>query len=141
MVAERAEPLTLDIPASRLSEVVAVRRWAGEVLGWVGYDSLMDLTLVVTELVSNVYDHALGPCRVRMTHNREPCRIRVEVDDISENPPVVGRSRLGAYRGRGMTMVSALSEEWGFRLRPEGGKTVWAVIDCGADPGEESACE
>jgi hypothetical protein len=54
--------------------------------------------------------------------------VRVEVDDGSPELPVVGRSRLGASRGRGWLLISRLCRSWGADPLPAGGKTVWAVI-------------
>jgi len=107
-----------------------VRRWAVSVLPELDEDHLDDVLLVTTELVTNVFDHAPGAAEVRVRHHRAPCRVRVEVDDESAQPPVLGRSRIAETRGRGVLVVARLSQEWGVRPRADGGKTVWAVVGC-----------
>ncbi|OKI28677.1 hypothetical protein A6A25_30895 [Saccharothrix sp. CB00851] len=112
------------------SELVAVRRWAASALRGLGDAHLSDVLLVATELVANVYDHAPGPSRLRMRHSPQPCRVWIEVDDTSTEMPETGRSRLGEHRGRGLTLIDAIAEDWGVRALPDEGKTVWALIDC-----------
>ncbi|HEY4020337.1 MAG TPA: ATP-binding protein [Pseudonocardiaceae bacterium] len=86
-----------------------------------------DLLLVVTELVANAYEHGAAPRALRLERSDETGQVVVEVDDAAPNPPVLGRSRLGANRGRGLTIVAGVAERWGVRaLRV--GKTVWALL-------------
>ncbi|QFZ19713.1 ATP-binding protein [Saccharothrix syringae] len=113
--------------------LVRVRRWAGDVLADLTDDELGDCMLVVTELVANAYDHGEEPRRVRLHRSSDPCSVRIEVDDGSSGEVVVGRSRLGAHRGRGMVLVANLSACWGVEQR-ERGKTVWAEVACSAPP-------
>ncbi|SDO60607.1 ATP-binding protein [Lentzea jiangxiensis] len=128
-VEEGAGSLALDLPADASTTVGSVRRWLVGVLDGLGEDHLYDVQLIVTELVSNVYDHAPGPGQLRVAHHTQPCRVSVEVDDSSTALPVRGRSRLGGSRGRGIVVVESVSVHWGVRPLPEG-KTVWAVVDC-----------
>ncbi|QFZ24421.1 hypothetical protein EKG83_22400 [Saccharothrix syringae] len=111
--------------------LVRVRRWAGEVLSDLAGDELDGCLLVVTELVSNAYDHGQAPRTVRLHRTPRSCFVRVEVDDAAFGEVVVGRSRLGAQRGRGMVLVVNLSTAWGVD-RHERGKTVWAEVPCAA---------
>ncbi|MBB5957290.1 anti-sigma regulatory factor (Ser/Thr protein kinase) [Saccharothrix tamanrassetensis] len=106
-----------------------VRRWVGEVLADLDEDDRDDCVLVVNELVSNAFDHAVGPRRVRLHWSTGQCFVRVEVDDASPDGLVVGRSRLGGSRGRGLIIVERLSKDWGVDARVTG-KTVWAEISC-----------
>jgi two-component sensor histidine kinase len=84
-----------------------------------------DLLLVVTELVANAYEHGTAPRTLRLERN--DARVVVEVDDGTSSPPVLGRSRLGANRGRGLTIVAGVAERWGVRALLAG-KTVWALL-------------
>lgn len=124
-------------PAMDLADVVPplsqVRGWAREVLSGLTDDGLGDCLLVVTELVANAYDHGEAPRRVRLRRSSEPCSVRVEVDDAAHGEVVVGKSRLGDHRGRGMVLVAALSTAWSVEFH-EWGKTVWAEVPCSAPP-------
>lgn len=122
-------PLTVDLPAESLPPLVAVRRWAATALADADDDQLHAVLMVCTELVSNAYEHAQTPYVLRMWRGHESRRVRIEVEDASPEPPVLGRSRLGDHRGRGLIIVDKLAEEWG--VRPlERGKVVWALISC-----------
>ena len=127
------EPLVLDLLGDQLPPLVEVRRWAATALADLDDEHLQAVLLVATELVTNAYDHAPGPLRVRVRHRRKPCQVRVEVDDGSPEQPQPGRSRLSEFRGRGMLMVAGLSNRWGTDPLPEGGKTVWALVSCDGD--------
>ncbi|MEU4804275.1 ATP-binding protein [Actinosynnema sp. NPDC023587] len=110
-------------------QLVEVRRWVERLLGDVVDPQAMgDVLLVVTELVSNAYDHGRRALEVRVVRpSWRTRRVRVEVDDTSSELPVLGRSRIADSRGMGLVLVNALSAAWGTLPRP-GGKTVWADI-------------
>ncbi|MEU4768417.1 ATP-binding protein [Actinosynnema sp. NPDC023794] len=116
----------LTMPVAPLAQI---RQWLATVLSELAEDLLQDLMLVCTELVSNAYDHACAPRRLRVHRSRDRHALRIEVDDGSpECLPQVGTSRLGAFRGRGLIMVDHLSgHQWGTHLGTEG-KTVWAEL-------------
>ncbi|RBM18620.1 ATP-binding protein [Prauserella sp. PE36] len=130
-VEDAPEPLTLDLPGSvEVPLLVQVRQWAGSALNDLAEDHLNAVLLVCTELLTNAYDHADGSSQLRLRRNRVPCWVLIEVDDgVVEHQPVVGRSRLGDLRGRGLILVDKLSEDWGVRTH-EAGKTVWARVSC-----------
>jgi hypothetical protein len=46
---------------------------------------------------------------VRLHRSSEPCSVRVAVDDATHGDVVVGKSRSGEQRGRGMVLVAYLS--------------------------------
>ncbi|MFI9011163.1 ATP-binding protein [Actinosynnema sp. NPDC053489] len=122
-----ADRLTVDL-TTPVPPLAQIRQWLTTVLADLAEDVLQDLLLVCTELVSNAYDHACAPRRLRVhrSHNRQS--LRVEVDDGSpDRLPVAGSSRLGTFRGRGLIMVDNLSRRWGTRLCADG-KTVWAEV-------------
>ncbi|MDX8141639.1 ATP-binding protein [Lentzea sp. BCCO 10_0061] len=123
--------LAMDVPVRPGTTMSSLRRELTTALRDLDEDHLYDVQLVVTELVSNVLDHTpAGAGRLRIMRSQEPCLVTVEVDDESAVEPVYGRSRLGEYRGRGIVVVDNISREWGFRQREEGGKTVYALVDC-----------
>ncbi|MGI5232339.1 ATP-binding protein [Actinoallomurus sp. CA-142502] len=90
---------------------------------------LDDATLVVSELTTNATK--LGQkFRLRLIVNERT--LRIEVSDHSVDEPIV-RARIGDDRaedGRGLLVVAALADAWGFDVLPDGGKTVWAVLTC-----------
>jgi anti-sigma regulatory factor (Ser/Thr protein kinase) len=116
----------LSMPVPPLAQI---RQWLATVLADLAEDLLQDLMLVCTELVSNAYDHASGPRRLRVRRSHDQRALRIEVDDGSpDRLPVAGTSRLGAVRGRGLVMVDNLScRRWGTYLGTET-KTVWAEL-------------
>ena len=121
-----ARSLDLDHGARHLA---AVRGWTRDALPGVTTDELEDILLVVTELVSNAFDHSRGPRQLRLHRSTEPCPVRVEIDDASTQVPVLGTSRLGGTRGRGLIIVNRLAKDWGVTTTPSG-KTVWAEVEC-----------
>jgi anti-sigma regulatory factor (Ser/Thr protein kinase) len=102
-----------------------VRAELRELLSDVAPELVEDVELVCTELVTNAIEHAAAPRRLRVSVGGEV--LRIEVDDGSPaRLPVVGRSRLGPYRGRGLVLVAALAS-WGLD-RDESAKTLWAEL-------------
>ena len=99
---------------------------------WLGSDvaeaTVQDFLLLVTELVTNAYEHGTPPCHVRISRTGIGL-VRIEVDDQSADPPIFGRDAHGAAsdRGRGIVMVNALASRWGVTPN-EWGKTVWAEV-------------
>lgn len=89
-----------------------------------------DLLLVVTELVANAYEHGAAPRALRLERSDETGHVVIEVDDAAPNRPVLGHSRLGTNRGRGLTIVAGVAERWGVRAL-RAGKTVWARLRVG----------
>lgn len=100
------------------------------------YDSPVNdtVTLLAAELSANAVSHGHVPGRdfhLRLT--RAAGRVRVEVSDTRTerrpDPDLVGLADDGAESGRGLLLVSALSDAWGVRDRlPGPGKTVWAEL-------------
>ncbi|MFF2650997.1 ATP-binding protein [Streptomyces sp. NPDC058045] len=87
--------------------------------------------LLLTELVTNAYRHARAPrgreIWVRCT--LDGGRLRIEVSDAGDTFPVPQQPDLDGESGRGLTLVAALSADWGADPRPCGiGKTVWCEL-------------
>ncbi|MEV4562016.1 ATP-binding protein [Kitasatospora sp. NPDC049285] len=85
-----------------------------------------DVLLIVSELVTNAALHAGGPVELRLRHL--PAGLRVEVSDLSPEPPVL-RSRRdpSVPGGYGLRVVALLSWAWGSSPE-EVGKIVWSEI-------------
>jgi anti-sigma regulatory factor (Ser/Thr protein kinase) len=101
------------------------RRWSVAYAHDSGFTQVSDtLSLLVSELVSNVVLHARTPCVLQI--DRLGSRLRVEVRDGSDRMPgASARSDPLAQSGRGMVLVESLSAGHGVTALPEGGKTVW----------------
>ncbi|RDI34397.1 histidine kinase-like protein [Lentzea flaviverrucosa] len=112
-----------------VGNVAGVRHLTRDVLRHISNDDLEDVLLVVTELVSNAFDHGEAPRLMRLTVTPRPYVVRCEVDDAAERLPVLGRSRSGGFRGRGMVLVDELATAWGV-VPGNDFKTVWAELKC-----------
>jgi anti-sigma regulatory factor (Ser/Thr protein kinase) len=109
-------------------------------------DVIEDAELLVSELVTNAQKFSSrtpGQARNRCAGDVElislvvlnfPDRIVIEVSDSDNNPPVASDASPEAESGWGLMLVKALSKEWGYFLRPLGGKTVYCVIATGSIP-------
>lgn len=120
--------LVLDLGEST-PPLVMVRRWAAVALADLSDDVLGDVLLVVTELVTNAFDHGVFAREVRLFRIPGACAVRIEVDDSSPAQPVIGHSRINRHRGRGLVIVARLSKAWG-AIPNVVGKTVWAEVAC-----------
>ena len=126
----------------RPGSVKVARDFATSVLRtWGLADLLPDVSLVVSELVTNAVRHGLGvltdpvpspspdsPTPIRLSMLRQGSRLRCEVIDPSDVMPVRLEPDEDAEIGRGLYLVAALSREWGATLLAGGGKCVWAIL-------------
>ncbi|WP_030420470.1 ATP-binding protein [Streptomyces sp. SCSIO 75703] len=95
-----------------------------------------DAVLVLTELATNAVAHAGPPAgsagtpEVRLGLALDPGYLTLTVSDPGEDAPVFLPSDESALRehGRGLGIVDALSEVWGWTPRTPAGKTVWAKL-------------
>ncbi|ANZ43255.1 hypothetical protein BBK82_34675 [Lentzea guizhouensis] len=119
---------TLEL-VSAVPDTAKVRRWAECVLADLVEDDLVDVLLVLTELASNVFDHARFPARLKLRRSAEPCVVSIVAEDASPVMPRMQPSTPDSVRSRGLVIVNQLSEQWGVVRRPAG-KSVWAVMPC-----------
>lgn len=90
-------------------------------------DQVLDAAaLVVSELVTNGILHARTDLEVTLLV--EAGVVRIEVADGTSTLPVPKARSEHSGTGRGLTMIDAVASEWGVRIVPEGGKTVWAEL-------------
>jgi PAS domain S-box-containing protein len=88
-----------------------------------GLDDVTFVTeLVVSELITNAIRYARGPIQLRLIHDRS---LICEVTDGSSTAPHLRRARAFDEGGRGLLLVSQLTQRWGSRQTPQG-KTIWA---------------
>ncbi|MER5443522.1 ATP-binding protein [Streptomyces sp. NPDC002790] len=86
--------------------------------------------LLLSELMTNAYRHASNPpgreIWARAILSENPARLRLQVTDASPTLPAPRTASLEAESGRGLTLVSALADDWGAERREAGvGKAVW----------------
>ncbi|WP_234358528.1 ATP-binding protein [Streptomyces sp. NRRL B-24085] len=101
-----------------------------------------DATLVITELAANAVAHAVlppaaqGAAEVWLGLSFDPAHLLVTVSDPGDEPPAYAPGDVTALRenGRGLHIVDALADEWGWTARPPAGKTVWAKLSTAPPP-------
>jgi hypothetical protein len=108
---------------------LAALRW------WDTGDNSQDIEVVVSELVTNAVRHALpgprangppGRGRLGLLHYRP--WLLCAVADPSKAPPVPRAPGSLAETGRGLQLICALSDQWGYTTPSEAGKIVWAMF-------------
>ena len=102
---------------------------------WGTPHSSQDIAIVVSELVTNALRHALsgagdtglrGPVRLGLLqHGRW---LLCAVADPGNAAPVPRTPGVLAETGRGLQMVCALSDQWGYTTPSDEGKVVWAMF-------------
>jgi anti-sigma regulatory factor (Ser/Thr protein kinase) len=122
------------IPCARLHTRNIAREW--------GLRHLADTAeLVVSELVTNAvsasvdedqrphYTDGHGAACVRLRLSTDRRAVLVEVWDGNVMPPEPNQAGLDDESGRGLMLVEALAERWGWDLTANGrGKIVWALL-------------
>jgi anti-sigma regulatory factor (Ser/Thr protein kinase) len=123
--APASEISTLTLEATDRAPWLARRFLAAHFRKWkIGGDYVA--RVVVSELVTNAYQHAVGPITVRIFLDQRDGRPVIEVQDQGEATPTIRPENHLDESGRGMVAVETLVETWGVRPIPEGGKVVWA---------------
>lgn len=111
-----------DLPADPAVVAEARRTSTRQLARW-GLDDLVFTTeLIVSELVTNAIRHAGGPVRLRLIHERA---LVCEVFDGGATAPHLRHPRAMDEGGRGLLLVSQLTQRWGTRFVPDG-KIIWA---------------
>ncbi|MFJ8074459.1 ATP-binding protein [Streptomyces sp. NPDC096176] len=112
------------------------RKFAARTLDQWALPSLAaNVELIVSELVTNAVRHALPPVPPHTAeypvwlglfrYNRH---LVCAVTDPSPAPPRRRRPDPCSVGGRGLMLISTLSDSWSWRLTPPQGKTVWATL-------------
>ncbi|MER6415424.1 SpoIIE family protein phosphatase [Streptomyces humidus] len=120
------------LPPDRIAEwdvqpdpaaVAGVRAMATDKLDEWGLSELCFSTeLVLSELVTNAVRYGCGPIHMRLIHDRA---LICEVTDGSSTSPHLRYATTTDEGGRGLFLVSQLTERWGTRYTPQG-KVIWA---------------
>jgi anti-sigma regulatory factor (Ser/Thr protein kinase) len=112
------------VPCARLHVTQVLREWGLAGLG----DSA---GLLVTELVANAVRASRDIAQVsavRLWLLSDSAQILILVWDASPQPPVLKAVADEAEHGRGLRLVEAVSEQWGWYSHEDGdGKFVWAI--------------
>ena len=82
--------------------------------------------LLTSELVTNAVRNEADPT-VMLDVTCSAARLRVDVHDTSRAMPAPGDASADAETGRGLIIVGALADEWGFYATP-GGKAVYFTL-------------
>jgi anti-sigma regulatory factor (Ser/Thr protein kinase) len=103
--------------------------------GWGTAERSQDIAIVVSELLTNALRHAVplsGGDRLR-----QPIRLGLldpgsfvlcAVADPSKAAPVPQTPGSFAETGRGLHIICALSDQWGYTTTTDAGKVVWAMF-------------
>ncbi|MFI8091232.1 ATP-binding protein [Streptomyces sp. NPDC086080] len=121
--------------ASGPEGLARARSFTRDILGlWSLGHHCDDATLVMTELAVNAVTHAAPRCPgvpdIRLGFRLEPTHLLLTVSDPDDHPPVhaPGAGFDLEEHGRGLRIVEALSEAWGWNPVAPVGKTVWARL-------------
>jgi anti-sigma regulatory factor (Ser/Thr protein kinase) len=116
-----AMPAHWSLPADLSAAGMARRHVVGELAGWPNVD---DIELVASELTSNAVQHGGSPIDIALELIGGRVRIRVS-SAAGASEPAVRRASAEDSHGRGLALVSALADEWGWAI--DGGRvSVWA---------------
>jgi len=115
-----------------VSAVPCARLHVRQVLWEWGIGNLGDSAeLLVTELITNAVrasGEAGQDSAVRLWLLSDSAQILILVWDASPRPPVLADAGDEAEHGRGLMLVDAVSEQWGWYTREDSdGKFVWAI--------------
>ncbi|NGO11694.1 ATP-binding protein [Streptomyces sp. HC44] len=108
------------VPAARQFTAWALDDW-----GLAETERSGDVSLCVSELATNALVHGVPPGRgFRLCLRYDGGVLRVEVHDSGGGTPRVADADAADGGGRGLLLVSALSDKWGVGER-DPGKVVW----------------
>lgn len=105
----------------------AARKWLADVFREQNLGDDYVARTVITELVTNVHKHTSTDRIIVRLVQRDGHPV-VEVEDRSDEVPVVRDEDAAAESGRGLLMLSMLVEEWGYTALDKGGKVTWARL-------------
>ena len=115
---------TWDLPADPAVVAEARKQVAVRLAKWGLEDAAFITGLVVSELVTNAIRYAASPIQLRLIRDRT---LICEVSDGSSTAPHLRRALAFDEGGRGLLLVSQLTQRWGTRQTPNG-KTIWAEL-------------
>jgi PAS domain S-box-containing protein len=111
-----------DLPADPAVVASTRQQVATRLADWGLDDAAFTTELVVSELITNAIRYARSPIQLRLIRDRT---LICEVSDGSSTAPHLRQARAFDEGGRGLLLVSQLTQRWGSRQTPQG-KTIWA---------------
>ncbi|MGW3053263.1 SpoIIE family protein phosphatase [Kitasatospora sp. NPDC001175] len=103
--------------------VAAIRTAAARQLArWGLEEEVFTTQIILTELVTNAVQHASGPIHVRLLYDHDT--LVCEVSDATDTTPHPRHPAPDDENGRGLLIVTHLTQHWGTRHTPTG-KTIW----------------
>jgi anti-sigma regulatory factor (Ser/Thr protein kinase) len=123
-----ALPVPVLLPARATSPAVARRLLHDALASALAPQTLDEVDIMVTELVTNAVLSARTPCEVIVTvvdHDR----LRVAVHDFDPSPPIPTPIDATSNGGRGLHIIEALAADWGTDAHPTNGKVVWFEVE------------
>ncbi|WP_081902191.1 ATP-binding protein [Lentzea aerocolonigenes] len=121
--------LNVDLSSDATPPLGDLRRSVRRSLSHLDTDCVEDAELLVTELVSNAYDHGRPPVKLRLCQLPNSL-LHIDVEDSDRTHlPRLRASAPGGERGRGLLLVDQLSRGWGFNVTATN-KVVWAEMNC-----------
>jgi hypothetical protein len=128
--------IAIRAPGTDASSVCAAREFTVAILRrWGAAERCDDVTTVVSELLTNALRHALPgsagtrsrwPIRLALVQPG-PCVLCAVADPAGTLPEVKEPGCL-AESGRGLHVIAALSDKWGYTAPSDTGKVVWALF-------------
>ncbi len=116
--------------ADHASPGLARRHIEAILQAWDLADLVDTATLLASELVTNACRVSAGRAAVIATRvMRTDADLIIEVWDADASVPIRQDPALDAEGGRGLLLVSALSDRWAFYRPHTGGKVVWCSLD------------
>ena len=97
----------------------------------IGQDTVETATLLISELVTNAVKGSgtNSPTgRIVVSLRYADGELTASVTDPALGPPIMREPDSEAESGRGLMLVQALSQEWGYHLLPAEGKVVYFVL-------------
>ena len=125
---DEARDFHLELP-SHTKAVGSARRWVEAVADPLPEPLVDDLRLLINELITNSIIHAAGS-HIWLQVSLRPGVVRAEVWDQGKalSGPRMRAATLDDQSGRGLALVSCLSDRWGVSCMGHNG--VWFEIDC-----------
>lgn len=122
------KPIAASVPMARNLVSGMLSKWRLTAL-------IEGATLVVSEFVSNAIRY--GSDITLYLYLKGPGNLVVEVWDSSPEPPAQQDPHPYDVCGRGLQLVDAYADSWGYRAHDDRGKIIWARLVTGHPAREE----